>query len=79
VRLQRDSNGRGCHHSHPDKTVLDAVAGGSLERMPYRLVTVQPCSYRNFVSAQGVLGGRDSRGMMLGQKFPERTTTEVRR
>jgi hypothetical protein len=27
VNPEHDSNGRWCHHSHPDRTVLDAVAG----------------------------------------------------
>lgn len=58
---EADGNGKWCHHSHPDRTVLDAVAGDILvhKRTPYRVVAVQPYGYKNdqwFCSVQECLG-----------------------
>jgi len=60
VRPDQDGNGRWCHHSHPDSTVLDAEAGDVLvhKRTAYRVVAVQ--RYRNdqwFKSVRECLGG----------------------
>ena len=49
VNPDQNGNGRWCHHSHPDRTVLDAVVGDVIvhKRTPYRVLAVQPFGYKN--------------------------------
>ena len=43
VRPEENGNGHWCHHAHPDRTVVEALAGDVLihKRRQYRVLVVQ--------------------------------------